>query len=530
MKPISTTRLVIITSLFLVLFTNFTFFSKVTEIYPLNSANILFIISLGVVLFSLLVLLFTLLSSKYTTKPFLITFMIIAAFSAYFMHSYQVVIDDSMIQNAVQTNINESLDLFSWQLVIFVLFLAILPSIYIYKQPLINTSFKQALKIKALISTLSISVIAITILVFGSYYSSFFREHKPLRFYTNPTFPIYNIGKYAGTTFFPKNTTFTKVGTDVTIVPNNDRKLMIMVVGEAARADHFSLNGYSKDTNPKLKNESDLINFTDATSCGTSTAVSVPCMFSFLGNDGANTEKARSQENVLDVLNKAGVNILWRDNNSDSKGVAIRLKYENFRTPETNTVCEGNECRDEGMLKDLQTYIDSHKNGDILIVLHQMGNHGPAYYKRYPKNYEKFTPTCQTNQLEQCTKEELNNAYDNAILYTDDFLTKVIELLKQNDNAFQTAMFYASDHGESLGENGIYLHGLPKLIAPDAQTHIGMMIWLGEKTQKRISLNTLKQQRNNAHSHANLPHTLLGFYSAKTSIYNKKLDIINSTN
>jgi lipid A ethanolaminephosphotransferase len=301
-----------------------------------------------------------------------------------------------------------------------------------------------------------------------------------------------------------------------------------MVVGEAARADHFSLNGYSKDTNPKLKQEPKLVNFTDVTSCGTSTAVSVPCMFSFLGDNGSNTEKARSQENVLDVLNRAGVNVLWRDNNSDSKGVANRVAYENFRTSETNTVCEGDECRDEGMLKDLQAYIDGHKNGDILIVLHQMGNHGPAYYKRYPKSYEKFAPTCNTNQLEQCSKEELSNAYDNAILYTDDFLDKVIKFLKQNDNKFETAMLYASDHGESLGENGVYLHGLPKLIAPDAQTHVGMMIWMGEKTQKRVSLDTLKQQCNNSYSHANLPHTLLGFYNAKTNIYDKKLDIINS--
>ncbi|MDD5405640.1 MAG: phosphoethanolamine--lipid A transferase [Sulfurovaceae bacterium] len=528
MKPISTTRLIIIISLFLVLFANFTFFSKVTETYTFSGFNILFIISLGVVLFSLLVLLVTLLSSKHTTKPFLITIVIIAAFSAYFMYSYQVVIDTGMMQNAVQTNINESLDLFSWQLVAFVLFLGILPSIYIYKQPLIRTSFKQALKIKVLISTLFLSVIVMTILVFGSYYSSFFREHKPLRFYTNPIFPIYSFGKYTSSTLFPKHTTFTKLGTDVKIKPNNERKLVIMVVGEAARADHFSLNGYSKDTNPELKKESNLIDFTHVTSCGTSTAVSVPCMFSFLGDDGIDTEKARSQENVLDVLKRAGVNVLWRDNNSDSKGVATRVEYENYRTPSINTVCEGDECRDEGMLKGLQTYIDDHKSKDILIVLHQMGNHGPAYYKRYPKIYEKFTPTCKTNQLEECSEKELCNGYDNAILYTDDFLNKVIELLKQNDNKFETAMLYASDHGESLGENGVYLHGLPKLVAPDAQTHIGMMIWLGSKTQQKFSLDRLKQEENNSYSHANLPHTLLGFFDAKTNIYNKKLDIINS--
>lgn len=232
--------------------------------------------------------------------------------------------------------------------------------------------------------------------------------------------------------------------------PSNDpdRELVIMVVGETGRADHWSLNGYGHETNPLLSRE-DVINFPDFWSCGTFTSYSVPCMFSRLGREQFTPEKAKDEDNVLDILQRAGVSVLWRDNNSNSKGVADRVAYEDFKKPDKNPVCDEGECRDEGMLHGLQEYIDAQK-GDIMIVLHQMGNHGPAYYKRYPKAFERFTPACQTNDLGSCSKEEINNAYDNAIIYTDYFLSKAIALLKRNDKKFETAMLYVADHGESL--------------------------------------------------------------------------------
>jgi lipid A ethanolaminephosphotransferase len=200
------------------------------------------------------------------------------------------------------------------------------------------------------------------------------------------------------------------------------------------------------------------------------------------------------------------------------------VPYEDYQTPKKNTVCDI-ECRDEGMLVGLQDYIDSKKTGDILIVLHQMGNHGPAYYKRYPESFERFTPVCKTNQLEKCTSEEINNAYDNAILYTDYFLSKVITLLKQN-RGFETAMFYISDHGESLGENNLYLHGLPYFMAPETQTHIPAVMWFGDGF--KIDKKLLKEKAKGEYSQNNLFHTLLGFMEVKTEVYDKNLDIIES--
>lgn len=300
--------------------------------------------------------------------------------------------------------------------------------------------------------------------------------------------------------------------------------MLILVVGETARADRFSLTGYSRITNPYLEKE-DAISFSNYYSCGTTTAVSLPCMFSILNKNEYTKEKASQTENLLDVLTYAGVNVLWRDDNSDSKGVALRVPFESYKTQENNTICD-TECRDEGMLIGQQDYIDQQDNGDILIVLHQMGNHDPAYYKRYPENFEEFTPGCQTNQLEDCSIKEIGNSYDNAILYTYYFLSKIISLLKTNSKTFETAVFYVSDHGESLGENGLYLHGLPYIIAPDNQTHIAVIMWFAENFQ--IDKDPIKLKRAEKFSHDNIFHTVLGAMGIESEIYNKEMDILNS--
>jgi lipid A ethanolaminephosphotransferase len=300
-----------------------------------------------------------------------------------------------------------------------------------------------------------------------------------------------------------------------------------MVVGEAARWDHFSLNGYAKETNPMLKKE-DIINLSNVSSCGTSTAYSVPCMFSYKTRKEFDIDDAPYEENVLDVLKHTGkIAIIWRDNNSNSKDVAQNIGEQDYRTNKNNTICDS-ECRDEGMLVGLDKFIEQNKDKDILIVLHQMGNHGPEYYKRYPKAFEKFAPTCKTNQLENCKKEELVNAYDNAILYTDAFLSKTINFLKTYNTSHDTSMIYMSDHGESLGENGVYLHGMPYVMAPEAQKHVGAILWFGDNTKKTIPYQKIVQNAKKEYSQDNLFHTLLGIFGVKTSIYDKNMDVINA--
>ncbi|MCW9050230.1 MAG: phosphoethanolamine--lipid A transferase [Deltaproteobacteria bacterium] len=500
---------------------------NVQNVYPISTANIGFLASIFVVFTCFLVVLFSLFNAKLVLKPILIFSVLAAAFISYFANSYSVIIDDTMIQNVLETNASESLDLINGKLFLYLFLLGLLPAWLIYKVKTPTQTIKRSIISTTATISISLLIIFIALLSFSKFYTSFFREHKPLRYYTNPTYAFYSVGKYIGNKFDTQEKQLKAIGVDAKKEGNSEgRRLAIVVVGEAARADRFSLNGYEKMTNPLLKNEA-IINFSNMYSCGTTTAISVPCMFSYLERNNYSDKKAKSTENILDVLARGGVKVLWRDNNSSSKGVADRVLYQNYRSPATNTMCDG-ECRDEGMLVGLQDFIDQQEAGDILIVLHQMGNHGPAYSKRYPEAFEKFTPVCRTNQLEECQQEEIGNAYDNAILYTDYFLKQTIELLKENDGKFQPALIYMSDHGESLGENGLYLHGMPYFMAPDTQKHVGALMWFGESVKPYINAELIKKTVDNDFSHDYLFHTLLGFMQVQTSIYEEQKDILKS--
>ena len=517
------TKLIIVASFFFVLFDNFAFFHHVTQIYPVTLKNIGFLASLALGLTALMMLLLTLAGSKHTTKPVLILLLMISAVAAYFMNHYNVVIDDTMIQNIFKTNMNEAFDLLSPQLLYYGLFLGIIPALLVYWIKLEPASFKKAALTKTRDILISVLVIMAVLLLFSRFYTSFFREHKPLRYYTNPSYYIYSAGKYLGKTF--QNTTLTvrKIGEDAKkSAADTGRKLVILVVGEAVRADRLSLNGYPRETTPLLQKEN-IISFSNMYSCGTTTAHSVPCMFSILQRSEYSETKGKAVENLLDVLGHANVRLLWRDNNSDSMDTARNIPYQDYSDPKINTICDG-ECRDEGMLVGLQDYIDGQAGGDILIVLHQMGNHGPAYYKRYPAAFEKFTPVCRTNQFDECTQEEIGNAYDNALLYTDYFLTQVIGLLKKNSPRFETAMLYMGDHGESLGEYNIYLHGLPYAMAPETQNRVAALFWFDDRV--KIDRQYIKDRAGEPFSHDNLFHTVLGLMKVETSVYDKGLDIL----
>ena len=520
---ISQYKLIVFIAFFFVIFDNIAFFNNSIDVYSFSGINILYILSLGIVLFTFIILLFSIFASKYTTKPLLIITLITSSSTNYFMNNYSIIVDSDMIRNTLQTNYAESMDLFSFKLVLYVLFLGIIPSFLVYKSKLdYGKSIKTELILKIKIIFTTLIIILAILFSFSKFYTSFFRENKPLRFYTNPTYWIYNIGKYVGETYSTNDTTLKKIADDATIIKDAKKlpKLVVVVVGEASRANKFSLNGYNRETNPLLKQEN-VVNFSNLYSCGTSTAESVPCMFSIYGRDDYNYKKGRYTENILDVLNKTDdIEILWRDNNSDSKGVALRVDYQDYKDPKVNTICD-DECRDEGMLVGLDKFIKNKTKKDILIVLHQMGNHGPAYYKRYPKEFEKFTPVCKTNQLEKCTQDEINNAYDNAILYTDYFLSKTINFLKKYNDSYETSIIYMSDHGESLGEHGIYLHGLPYFMAPDNQKHIAGFFWSNNKKYNILD------HKNDRYSHDYLFHTLLNLFDVKTNVYNKNLDILN---
>lgn len=522
---VSSNTLILAVTAFVTAFGNHAFVAGVLKNYPPSADNAGALLSLVIVFGGFTVLLLGALCFRRSTRPVLIVILLLSSLAACFMDNYGIIISDDMLRNVAHTNAAEALELFNLKLLAYFAVLGVLPALAVARTPLRWRGWRAEGIARLKLFGVTFALLAGSVLLFGSFYASFFREHKELRQHANPTYFIHSTIKYAGELLKSGSySPITAVAADARI-PATDvsRELVIMVVGETARADRFALNGYARDTNPQLKKKN-VISFTNFRACGTSTAVSVPCMF-LLDGDTKDPSAIRTQENLLDVLQRSDVNVLWLDNNSDSKGVASRAEYRDFKSPQVNPACD-TECRDVGMLAGLQGYIDAHPRGDILIVLHQMGNHGPAYHRRYPPGFEKFTPVCKSSDLSRCSREEIGNAYDNAILYTDHFLSRAIELLESNDNRFETALFYVSDHGESLGENGLYLHGLPKAIAPESQLHVPALMWFGKNFHAVIS-PALREKSSMRFTHNNVFHTLLGFFEVESSTYNPRMDILN---
>jgi lipid A ethanolaminephosphotransferase len=525
-REIGGNALLLLTCLLLVAGGNARFVTQVLHAFPPSGSTLPALLSLAVVFLAFNVVLFGGFAFGRMTKPVLIAALLTASVTAYFMDSFGAVIGEDMLRNAVQTDAGEALDLLTFKLLAYFVLLGLLPSVVVWRAPLAWRGWWRELFGRAKLLAICLLAIALMVMAFGGFYASFIRAHKSLRSYANPAYPLLASLKFVGkANQAMASMKLAAVATDAHISKDDrHRELIVLVVGETARADRFSINGYARDTTPRLR-EAAAISLPDFRSCGTSTAISVPCMFSPRGMARFDPKQAAEEENLLDVLQRAGVNVLWLDNNSDSKGVALRVPYRDYKSPGTNTVCD-TECRDEGMLVPLQDYIDSHPAGDIVIVLHQMGNHGPAYYKRYPPAFEKFQPTCKSKDLGLCSREEIGNAYDNAILYTDHFLGKAIELLKRNDAKFETALFYLSDHGESLGEGGLYLHGLPRPLAPESQLHVPAIFWFGSGVDG-LDREALMRKRQQRFTHDHLLHTVLGFLEIRTNAYKPELDILD---
>lgn len=490
------------------------------------------IMVMGGIVFSLIYLLLSVMSFKRIIKPMLIIMLLVSALASYFMDTYQVVIDDAMLRNVLETDTAEAGELLSIRLLLTIGLLGILPAMLVYLTRFRDYSFR-AHTLRQL-GALSIAVILLMSLI-GFFYkdvSLVGREHRDLRYYTNPTYPLYSLFKYMdghqGTVAMAN--VITPLGRDAhRVMParQRDKKtLVVFVLGETARASEFSLAGYPRNTNRYTRDQG-MIFFDQVTSCGTSTAQSVPCMFSDLQYDNYDVDVARARENVLDVLQHAGVNVLWRDNNSGCKGMCDRVSFEDLSQLKSSDYCHDGECFDEVLLHGLQSRLDK-AGDDTLLVLHQKGSHGPAYYKRYPEKFAVFQPECRTGQVVECDRAEIINSYDNTIVYTDYFLSRLVDLLKVNTGRFNVVLMYVSDHGESLGEHGIYLHGLPYAIAPDSQTHVPMMLWISDGYAKEYAVDTacVRSQHANAYSHDNLFHNLLGLFDVRSRVYRNDMDML----
>ncbi len=489
--------------------------------------------------FFLVVLIFnaflTAASFRLVIKPVLIVLLVATSAASYFMNQYGIVIDKSMVQNVVETDMHEASELFSWNLAATVILLGVVPSLVVARVRIHFPRGPRGIVFRFGTGMASLALAALLMMLFFKSLAPALREHRELRYLLTPTNYVQAVHGYVRARFGTP-VVVAPLGTDAmkgTAWTGTSRKTVtIIVVGETARAQSFSLNGYNRNTNPMLSAQDGLINFTNFHSCGTATAVSVPCVFSALGREDFSDSKARRQEGLLDVLSHAGFTVLWRDNNSGCKGVCDRVTYENFAVPDPlDPLCEGDECFDERLLKGLPEMIRDARN-DLVIVLHQKGSHGPSYARRYPAGFGRFGPVCNGADFEKCSPESIAAAYDNTILYTDYFLSKAINLLRDSSEQLgvDTSLVYFSDHGESLGENNLYLHGAPYMIAPPEQTHVPLMLWMsqGFSARFRIDRTCLNARTRQPFSHDHMFHSILGMLNVNTAVFNPRLSLFSA--
>lgn len=532
------------------------------------------IAAIAAALFALTLLMLLPLSLRWTLKPGLTLVLILAAGAAYFIGDYGAVIDRHALASVYETDAREAGEWLNPRMLLSIGALGLLPAAFVWwtqvewQQPMreIFSRLKLAL--------LAFALLGVAALGFGKDVASLLRNHMELRHIANP-FALLAANLSYLDHARNDNRPLQKIGLDArrgAALPPGDRPLvLVLAIGESMRAASLDLNGYARDTDFDL-HPLPVVNFGKVSSCGTNTATSLPCMFSDLGRRGYDDATAKHRENVLDVLMRGGYDVLWLDNNTGSKGLAARAREVRAGAQDNPALCNAEGCYDQVLVEMLRETLPTIRR-DTVIVVHLLGSHGPAYFARYPQEFAVFQPECRTNELQSCSDAQLRNTYDNTVLYTTHILARIASLLGEKralvdrlapeamkcqvlrahgtqapaqdcpispempapaaattEVAFDAAMLFVSDHGESLGEHGLYLHGAPYAIAPDEQTHVPMMLWAGERYSARrgIDLDCVRNHADAPLSHDNFFHSVLGLADVQTTVRKAALDLVSA--
>jgi lipid A ethanolaminephosphotransferase len=499
-----------------------------------------FALALGCMLLSAHYLLMSLLVYRWNAKPMLAVLIIASAAAAYFMQTFGIYLDPSMLRNILRTDVAETRELLTGRMALHMALYAGLPLLVLWRVRIVHKPFARAMLAHWGLALLSALVFVGALLAVFQPMASLMRNHKEVRYLATPANYLWSLGSVGVAQFKGAAKPRQSLGLDAKMaaLPAGAKpQLVVMVVGETARAANWGLNassgGYARQTTPQLA-ALNVINFNPVTSCGTNTEVSLPCMFAPVGRRSYDEAAIRGSESLLHVIARAGAAVHWRDNQSGCKGVCDGLpgnsSVDEVLALNPPGLCAEGRCMDEGLLVGLDERMAAlqAKGGKQVLVLHMLGNHGPSYFRRYPPEFEQFKPACQNDDLARCSQSEIVNAYDNALLYTDHVIAQLIAKLQAKASAVDTAVVYASDHGESLGENGLFLHGIPYAIAPKEQTQVPMVMWFSAGMRQSLALNEacLRQRAAQPSSHDNLFHTALGMLNISASVYEPSLDLL----
>ncbi len=547
----TTEQLVLVASVFWTLALNRPLFTAVLRAQTADlPANAVFLAGLALMLVAVQALLLGLVATRHTIKPLVALLTLVGALAMHYMQAYGVVIDPSMVRNALNTDPAETRELLSWSLALDLLLYAALPIALLGLTRIDARPWSRRWRARAALLAGAAALLALALLWQFQPLASMSRNHKEVRYLVTPLNTLWSLGSVlaadARGAAQPRQAIGLDAAPGASWATRSKPRIVVLVIGETARADNWGLNGYARQTTPQLAQltqaaplaglaqiapsaQPPVINFNDVTACGTSTEVSLPCMFAPVGRRQYDEASIRGSESLLHVAARAGVAVHWRDNQSGCKGVCNGLPHDTVSAALAPGLCQDGRCFDEGLLRGLDERLRALHggHGTQLLVLHMLGNHGPSYYRRYPPAFERFTPVCRNDDLGRCTREEIVNAYDNALLYTDHVLATLIGTLSAHAEQVDTAMLFVSDHGESLGEKNLFLHGVPYLIAPREQTQVPMVMWWSAGFGRSAGLNAacLRERARQPVQHDHLFHSVLALLDVKTSLYERTFDL-----
>jgi len=512
---------------------NLGFWEKIAEIYAAgDSISLPVLLTVPLALTALLNLALLPLSARRLIKPVLTFIILTAALFNYAMFHYGVIFDDNMFANVVQTDIGESSSYLSATFIIELALMAALPLALLWIVPLQKLSIKKAVWQRGLSAVLSVALVAGIAAAHFDDYAAVGRNNKTLRKVINPVYPYKQAYKYIHETYFDDPVAYRELAQDIKRKDaGRPPRLIVMVLGETQRGMNYSLNGYERPTNPYTE-KLGVTSFRHVRSYGTATTISVPYMFSLTPENAYDADIEPHQDNVIDAIARSGAYMSWLDNDSGCKGVCKKIETRNLReeyTGNTELCPHKGSCYDAVFIETLGKMLENPIEKDTVITLHVMGSHGPSYWQRYPDAFRVFTPDCPQNDIQNCERQALVNTYDNTIVYSDYVLSEIIELIKTRQPQTDSSMIFMSDHGESLGEKGIYLHGMPRSIAPAEQHHVPFIVWMSDSLRTREGMNTTCLARIAAETkidNANLSSTLLGIMGLETKLYDPARDYL----
>ncbi|WP_188152184.1 phosphoethanolamine transferase [Teredinibacter waterburyi] len=498
-------------------------------------ADVLALLAFFSFVYLLMLAVFSVFNFRWIQKPALVGFTLISAPAWYFSNRLSVLFDKSMLQNLIETNSAEALDLVSVPLIVSMVLLGLVPIALVQRLRLKHHGWLRQLSSNTITLAMCLVLAVLVNFPFYANHSSFVRNNNhTLANSLLPIAPIMalsaNIKAMVRETNIVKQVMDSSAHQRTPLVGGMRKpRVYLILLGETAREKSFSLRDAGMEQiEESLLNREGLVYFSNFWPCGTSTALSIPCMFSFAGRQDYTRDMNKKYENAAELMQRVGYEVHWQENDGGCKGVCSKLINDKPNKYDAAKFANGNEYFDEILIDNIGARIKS-SVADKVLFLHMEGSHGPAYYKRVPENAKRLQPACESANFTDCTAEEIVNAYNNTILYTRYLVGRTIDELQAIEDEYDSFLMYVSDHGESTGENGMYLHGVPYFMAPEEQTHVPALIWAsaGFQESRGLDVSCLQEKSSFRFSHDYFSHSLLRIMQIDTTVHNPEMDFFN---